>query len=127
MVYLYRDEFRKKHREYYKYDAFCKMWEKSFPHVKIRVYKNVCGHCHICSDLLESKKHANSEFQLTEIKYLHLLHRTAYMGERIKYYERQQQAIDHPDRFMSIVFGKLILCTYIINNLMNYYICYCLC
>jgi hypothetical protein len=41
----YVGDFEYRGRPPLSYDAFCKLWRDSFPHVKIRNYKQVSGRC----------------------------------------------------------------------------------
>lgn len=47
----YRGEFQYRGHEYLSYDVFCKIWRECFPHVKIRIYKQVSGTCVLCPRL----------------------------------------------------------------------------
>jgi hypothetical protein len=39
----YKGDFQYQGRAFLSYDGFCKLWRNSFPHVKIRAYKQVSG------------------------------------------------------------------------------------
>ena len=39
----YVGDFEYQNRDYLSYEAFVKLWRDSFPHVKIRAYKQVSG------------------------------------------------------------------------------------
>jgi hypothetical protein len=39
----YRDDFVHHDRPYLSYNSFCQIWRDSFPHVRIRAYKQVSG------------------------------------------------------------------------------------
>jgi hypothetical protein len=39
----YVGDFQHQDRQFLSYDGFCKLWRDSFPHVKIRAYKQVSG------------------------------------------------------------------------------------
>jgi hypothetical protein len=43
----YVGDFEYRGRAPLSYDAFCRIWRDSFPHVKIRNYKQVSGTCQI--------------------------------------------------------------------------------
>lgn len=80
-----------------------KMWKECFPHVKIREYKAVTGKCRTCSALSAARRR---KLDLATRKYLNeltSLHRSFYMGERIEYYSRRNDAILSPHLFMSLI------------------------
>jgi len=45
----YTADFKFQGRPSFSYDAFCRIWRESFPHVKIRTYKQVSGKCPLSS------------------------------------------------------------------------------
>jgi hypothetical protein len=51
----YKGDFEYRGRKHLSYDGFCKMWRESFPHVRIRAYKQVSGQILLlfsCHDVL---------------------------------------------------------------------------
>lgn len=85
------------------YSRWREIWEQLFPHVKLRVYKQVTGKCDTCALLtgLRSKfKHPDLKKLVTE---LHALHRSTYMGERDAYYRRRMEALENPDEVFSCI------------------------
>jgi hypothetical protein len=80
-----------------------KLWKQCFPHVKIREYKAVTGKCSTCAALSVAKR---KKLDIATRKYLNeltSLHRSFYMGERIMYYSRRNDAILTPSMFMSLI------------------------
>jgi len=86
---------------------FFELWNKYFPHVKIRQFKQVAGtyhylnyiclynyffqgKCHTCTYLSGVRSQATNKLVKTTITEFHALHRCTYMGERKKYYERKE-------------------------------------
>ena len=74
------------HVEYKQWKA---IWDNLFPHVKVRVYKQVTGKCFTCADLSSLR----SKFTHPDLKKivtnLHEMHRQTYIGEKILFYERR--------------------------------------
>ena len=85
----YKADFKYRGRAYLSYDAFCKLWQDPFPHVKIRAYKQVSGKCYTCLILGFLRNKYRDDRRRDLINELHYFHRTAYMGERQTYYTRQ--------------------------------------
>ena len=44
----YKEEFEFRNRRHMSYQNFLNLWKNSFPHVKIRAYKQVTGKCYTC-------------------------------------------------------------------------------
>ena len=61
------------------------MWTACFPNVKIREFKAVSGKCKTCAILSDLRRKCNDKQRKQEITYLHCLHRSAYMNERLEY------------------------------------------
>jgi hypothetical protein len=75
-------------------------------HVKMIEYRNVCGKCQTCADLSDLLKKSKSECELEELKNLHVLHRSAYMGERLYYYEHLGLALRQPTKYGFFIMDK---------------------
>lgn len=84
-------------------EAFGRMWDICFPHVKIREYKAVTGKCGTCGDLSHARRTFRDSESRTLITYLHAMHRTFYMGERFQYGIRRRHAMEHPNEYCSII------------------------
>lgn len=85
------------------YSYFTRLWKECFQHVKLREYKAVTGKCHTCTSLSAAKR---QHLDMATRKYLNeltSLHRSFYMGERIQYYSRRNDAILTPSLYMSII------------------------
>lgn len=97
-----------KHDKSLGYEAWLKLWNMAFEHVRIREYKAVTGKCLTCailSDLRRTRKDSGGRKQTTTLQ---AYHRSAFMGERETYYDRQREALDDPENIMSIIIdGKL--------------------
>jgi hypothetical protein len=83
------------------YAAFLSMWRHCFPHVKIREYKAVSGKCKTCTLLSEARRKHLSRDARRYLTQLHALHRTMYMGERMDYYARRNDAMMMPSEYWS--------------------------
>jgi hypothetical protein len=79
------------------------LWRECFSHVKIREYKNVSGKCHCCSNLSAAKRQKLDYATRKYLNQLTALHRSFYMGERICYYKRRNDAIIMPSEYMSLI------------------------
>lgn len=90
-------------KDIYSVSAFAKMWDSCYPHVKIREYKAVSGKCDTCAHLSHVRKECNDIKRKQEVTYLHALHRSAYMGERLTYSIRRQEAKQFPKQFLSLI------------------------
>ena len=73
--------------------TFGTMWKKCFSYVKIREDKAVSGKSDACAYLLHSRQTYHDAESRQYITLMHALHRTMYMGERMEYYKRRQQAL----------------------------------
>lgn len=74
-----------------------------FTNVKIRKFKGVTGKCAFCSEFAALRCTTRDSSTRNEIVKLAALHRGFFMGERMTYYARRQQAISDPANFMSII------------------------
>ena len=105
---------------------FSRLWTNCFPNVKIRAYKGVSSSCADCSILSAIRKEASTMevkskclvfkfYKPSGLLYLllskvreectklHALHRSAYMGLRVQYYQRRREALEFPTSVMSII------------------------
>eukprot|EP01031_Cornospumella_fuschlensis_P028326 gene28326-34201_t len=87
---------------------FYKIWRDVFPYVRVRPCNSVqtekCRHCALLADLRMRRKPRPSPSLVSQ---LHVYHRRTYMGERAAYYERRQNAIEHPDQYMSVILSGM--------------------
>jgi hypothetical protein len=84
-------------------NRFRKLWNKCFDHVKARGWKQVtgkCGTCAMLNDLRSKAKGAPEREALTRLAYFH---RTMFMAERRAYYDRREEAMSEPDKYMSTI------------------------
>jgi len=88
---------------YYNYNDFAKLWTICFPYVKIREYKAVSGKCNTCAILSDLRRKCNDKLRKQEITYLHCLHRTAYMNERLEYAKKRNLASQLPKLYLSLI------------------------
>lgn len=111
-IHLEPTEVKAVHAEYYQvisdagepvleYTAFLNMWDTCFKHVKIREFKAVTGKCKTCTLLSEARRKQLSLAGRRYLTELHALHRTMYMGERLSYYERRNNAMLMPRSYWS--------------------------
>jgi len=89
--------------EFYNYNDFAKLWTTCFPYVKIREFKAVSGKCNTCAILSDLRRKCNDKQRKQEITYLHCLHRSAYMNERLEYCKRRTLAIQFPKLYLSLI------------------------
>jgi hypothetical protein len=85
------------------FSSFCEFWKLIFPTVRIREFKAVSGKCDVCAKLSELRKSAINKVGKQQITTLHSLHRSAYMGERLAYALRKQDAINFDKLYFSII------------------------
>lgn len=83
------------------YGSFLNLWDICFSHVKLREYKAVTGKCKICALLSEARRKVLGLAGRRFITELHALHRTMYMGERLSYYARRNEAMLMPHMYWS--------------------------
>jgi len=86
-----------------KITAFIWMWKNLFSHVKIREFKNVTGKCKTCESLSRLRCKFKNPKLKSYVTELHDCHRQMYMSERLKYYERRQEAINNPTKVLSCI------------------------
>lgn len=79
------------------------LWRECFPHVKLREYKAVTGKCQTCTMLSAAKRKKLDRVTRKYLNELTALHRSFFMGERILYYSRRNDAILTPSLFMSLI------------------------
>lgn len=76
------------------YNHWNEMWKTVYPHVKMRVYKQVTGKCWTCLFISERRKVAQTRLERLALKELHQMHRSGlYMLERKRYKDRCEEAI----------------------------------
>ncbi len=85
------------------YDSFLNLWTTCFPHVKIREYKAVSGKCKTCALLSETRRKHLSLAARRYTTQLHSFHRSMYMGERLEYYKRRNEAMLMPSEYWSAI------------------------
>jgi hypothetical protein len=79
-------------QDFLQLDQFASLWRNCFSYVKIREFKAVTGKCKTCAFLSIARRKYRGRQHRSYITWLHALHRTAYMGERMAYAERIIQA-----------------------------------
>ena len=84
-------------------ETFGKLWKSCFSYVKIRAQKAVTGKCEGCAYLSHSRKTYHDAKSREYITMMHALHRTMYMGERMEYYKRRQEALLYPEAVWSVI------------------------
>ena len=87
------------------YSYFNRLWDKLFSHVRIREYKAVTGKCHFCAVLTEARGKSQKENVRARVTDMHALHRhrSTYMSERKRYYDKVKLAVNDPQNYMSII------------------------
>jgi hypothetical protein len=85
------------------YPHFMTLWVVCFPHVKIREYKDVSGKCDTCAALSAMRRKHLDHATRAYVTELHALHRTMYMGERLHYYGRRNDAFLMPALYASFI------------------------
>ena len=83
--------------------CFENIWRACFPHVKIRQFKFVCGKCKTCKKLSSARRSFHDMKTREQITTMHALHRSMYMGERLSYYDRRNEAMSKPSTVWSII------------------------
>lgn len=74
-------------------DTFASIWMNCFQSVKIREFKAVSGKCQCCANLSTLRRNFKSQSDREYVTTMHALHRTMYMGERLAYADRRNNAI----------------------------------
>ena len=83
--------------------AFGKLWTSCFSYVKIRAVKAVTGKCTTCAALSHIRRTYTDAQSRECITLLHALHRTMYMGERLSYYDKRNEALLYPSTVWSLI------------------------
>ena len=90
-------------------DVWRYIWKECFPHVKMRVYKQVTGKCLTCAILTGLRGKFTNIRLKNMVTELHQFHRITYMAERAAYYSRRNEAIANPDWVMSVICDGMAL------------------
>lgn len=85
------------------YKEWERIWADIFPHVKMRMYKQVSGKCNTCAALADLRTQFVHPYLKQMATDLHTFHRDTYMGERHAYYERRKEAMENPDDVLSCI------------------------
>ena len=85
------------------YKEWERIWTEIFPHVKMRMYKQVSGKCHTCAALANLRTQFIHPYLKQMATDLHAFHRDMYMGERQAFYERRKEAMENPDEVLSCI------------------------
>lgn len=97
------DDCKRNEDKFFCYGQFVHMWKTCFSHVKIREYKAVSGKCLTCELLSRLRQQTRSSRHRQKATYYHHLHRSAYMGEKLAYYDKRKEAMDMPMCFHSTI------------------------
>ena len=89
------------------YPSFCKLLREVFPKVVPREYKSVSGKCDVCESLRSKMKECKLRSDRMTIKRYKLFHRNMYMGEKLKYYQRINEAKSSDGRTWSFIFDAM--------------------
>ena len=89
------------------YPAFCRLLAEVFPKVSPRQYKSVSGKCGICETIRSKMKCSMLRTDRIILKRYKLFHRNKYMGEKLKYYQRIQEAKDSNGKVWSFIFDAM--------------------
>ena len=90
-------------KEYLCAEIFEKVWRSCFSYIKIRVHKAVTGKCDACCCVSHFRRTFHDSLSREYITSMHALYRTMYMGERLEYYKRRQEALLYSDRVWSLI------------------------
>jgi hypothetical protein len=90
----------------YSYPQFTQLWKKAFPKVKIRKFKNVAGKCDNCERFKYLMTNLRKRSSRRIIRQYRILHRNYYMGEKLLYYLRRQEAKTSDNEVLSIIIDK---------------------
>jgi hypothetical protein len=88
---------------YVNVDTFANIWSNCFEHVKIREFKAVSGKCQTCANLSTLRRTFKSQQDREYVTMMHALHRSTYMGERLTYAERRNNAVMERSRYLSLI------------------------
>ena len=83
--------------------TFLQIWKKIFSYVKVRKYKQSCGHCNTCAMLSDKRRQFRDRRGREEITNLYALHRLSTMQERRRYYSRRLEAQLPPQLVLSTI------------------------
>jgi hypothetical protein len=89
------------------FSSFTKILRTAFPKCNPREYKAVSGKCDICERNRTLSKQCTLRSDRLIIKRYRMLHRNKFMGEKLKYYARQQEAIESNGRVWSFIFDSM--------------------
>ena len=76
------------------YAQFTKLIREAFPDCIQRPYKSVTGKCSTCEKLRNLARNATLKSDKIMVREFRQMHRNLVVGEKIKYYERQREAIE---------------------------------
>ena len=85
------------------YHRFCEVWRITFPNVRTKSYKHVCGKCSICALLSDARRKYRDNYRRQLLGKLFTYHRSMYMNERLSYYDRKRESLSDPKLVMSII------------------------
>jgi len=94
-------------RDIISYESFCRILREVFTNVRPREYKSVAGKCHVCEKIRSTMKACTLRSDRIILKRYRLFHRNKFMGEKIKYYQRQQEAHESNGRVWSFIFDGM--------------------
>ena len=83
--------------------TFLRVWKDCYPYVRMRKYKQSCGHCNLCSLLGDKRRKFRDRVGREEVTNLFALHRLSTMNERRSYYERRLLAELNKGMFLSTI------------------------
>jgi hypothetical protein len=89
------------------FKTFCRLIREVFPKVKPREYKSVSGKCDTCETLRAKLKMCTLRSDRIILKQYKMMHRNMYMGEKLKYYQRQNEAVTSGGRVWSFIFDAM--------------------
>ena len=70
------------------------MFRSAFPKVSIRAFKNVSGKCPCCERLKLMTKTIKRPADRLILRQYRMIHRNYFLGEKLLYYQRRQEAKD---------------------------------
>ena len=82
---------------------FNKIWQNSFPYVKIRKYKACSGKCSICAELSILTGKYKIRKAMEYIKICRVIHRADFMADRNLYQQRKKFSEMYPNLYMSLI------------------------
>jgi len=84
-------------------NEFENVWRCCYPYVKARSFLNVCGKCTVCGDINEFRSLALNPKDREDYTRMALQHRSMFMGERRKYYDRKFLGSSQPQSYVSTI------------------------